>query len=323
MNITDRMRDIHTAFATPPEAIAQIVRRAVGGEMLGLRKIIAGYDSEVFAVDTSRGAVIVKLRAASDTGAAEEAWAMHRARMAGVPVADVLYVDARLIAGERREVMVQSHVPGQSLAQVAPRFTPAQRALVYNQIGAALAALHSIHVGGFYKLDTGGAWDFPDWAAISASTLADRTAERPLLAQAGFADADIALMLDMLDRLPTELACPQPRLLHGDVEPGHIYVDSDLRLTGLIDFAGFQGGHPLADIAILITEDPALDLAALRSGYDDEQIFGDGFERRLLLHRASFQIGFVAYHAANAMNTEQAASTAALRQTLSSWRAMG
>lgn len=44
------------------------------------------------------------------------------------------------------------------------------------------------------------------------------------------------------------LACTQPRLLHGDWAPRHVFHDRH-QLTGIIDLESVRGGDPLADVA--------------------------------------------------------------------------
>src|SRR5689334_9065171 len=165
---TDIIRQRHDAYRTSEQVIFDLVKRATGQQAIAREKIVRGYDSEVYIVQTRQsGDVAVRIRHHGGAPFADEAWAIAQCRAVGVPAPEVLLVEIITIAGQPREVMVQRRVPGRALSEIEGDLTPDQRAAVWRQAGAALGAIHSIHVGGFYKRCPDGSWDFPDWESIS------------------------------------------------------------------------------------------------------------------------------------------------------------
>jgi aminoglycoside phosphotransferase (APT) family kinase protein len=191
------------------------------------------------------------------------------------------------------------------------------------QAGAALAAIHSVPVGGFYKRHDDGSWDFPDWDGLMRAAVRDRTAEMPLLLSAGFTEPDLAALRATLETHRDDYPCSQPVLCHGDFSPEHWIVDAGPNLSGVIDFGEFQGGPPITDIAYLSMERPDIDLSGLRRGYGDSDWWDDGLPRRLLLHRAGLQMGYLAHYLRQGNREEAEPMARGLRATLGAWRAMG
>ena len=62
------------------------------------------------------------------------------------------------------------------------------------------------------------------------------------LMQAGFSADEVDWLLQMLEAGQALFAGEQPVLCHGDFLPGHLFVDDDLHLCGVIDFGEFHGG---------------------------------------------------------------------------------
>jgi aminoglycoside phosphotransferase (APT) family kinase protein len=313
----------HAAYQTSEQAIYELVRRATGQEGISREKIVRGYDSEVYLVDTRQGdRFVVRIRHHGGVSFEQEAWAIGRCRAVGVPAPEVLLVETMALDGNTREVMVQRRVPGRALSEIEGDLTPEQRAAVWRQAGAALGAIHSIPVGGFYRRHADGSWDFPDWDSMWQTPTDERASERPQLMQAGFTWADVDLMLDILqverERFPVE----QPVLCHGDLSPGHLFVDDDLNLTGVIDFGEFQGGGPIVDFANLSMSCPNVDLAWLQRGYGNQELFDGAFPTRLLVAKVGQQMGYLAHYIRQGNAEEAAPIAAGLRESLREWRAI-
>jgi aminoglycoside phosphotransferase (APT) family kinase protein len=262
------------------------------------------------------GDVIIRIRHHGGAHFADEAWAIAQCRAVGVPAPDVLLVEMLAIGGQPREVMVQRRVPGRALSEIESTLTPEQRALVWRQAGATLGAIHSIRVGGFYKRHADGSWDFPDWQSIVERSIVDRTSEKPLLIQAGFRAVEVDQLLHMLAEGQALFADQQPVLCHADFLPGHLFVDDELKLTGVIDFGEFQGGEPILDFANLSMNCPEVDLAWLQAGYANQQLFDDTFPARLQATKLGLQLGYLAHFIQQGNAQEVAALVVALRQVL-------
>jgi aminoglycoside phosphotransferase (APT) family kinase protein len=318
---TEIIRQRHAAYQTAEHVIFDLVNRASGQQALAREKIVRGYDSEVYLVQTDRGdEFIVRIRHHGGAPFDQEAWAIAQCRALGVPAPEVLLIETTADEGTR-EVMVQRRVPGRALSEIEHSLTPTQRAAAWAQAGAALGTIHSIQVGGFYKRNAGGEWDFADWDTIATQSIVDRAFEMPVIMDAGFSSDEAELMLEIhrasLKRFPVQ----QPVLCHGDFLPGHLFFDEDLRLCGVIDFGEFQGGAPILDFANLSMSRPDVDLAWLQHGYGNQALFDATFPVQLLSTKVGLQIGNLA-HFIRQGNPQAAAPIAAgLRAALREWEA--
>lgn len=292
---TDFIHQRHAAYQTPPSLIFDLIQKATGDEPTNLEKLVHGYDNEVYAVGTRQGRdYMVRIQQHGDTGFAEEQWAIEHCRAVGVPAPEIVYVGALTIGDQRKQVMVQRRVPGRPLAEVYATLKPADLAHVFRQVGAMLSEMHSIPVGGFYKLNPGDVWDFPDWESIDQANRRDRTAERPQLLAAGLHEAEIdALFAITLDQPPP--AERQPVLCHGDLGFDHIFVDTNLTLSGVIDFGQFQGGLPIVDFARLSLDCSPAELVWVQEGYANKAFLADNFDQRLRRERLNFLAGYLAH----------------------------
>lgn len=292
---TDFIRQRHTNYTTPEKLLFDLVRQSTGDEPVHQEKIVRGYDNEVYVVTTDQqNDYIVRIAQHGEIGYTEEAWAIEQCRRAGVPVPALYYVGTLLVDDQPKPVMVQRRVMGRPLAEIQATLSQRELAHVYAQAGSVLSRIHSVPVGGFYKLQTGGNWDFPDWVSITQANLRDRSEEQPQLCRAGFTAREINYLLAIVADITPPTAA-RPVLCHGDFEAGHIFVDDELTITGVIDFGQFQGGLPLVDFVGLTLAHPEVDLAWLRAGYADPAVFADGFMHRLRHGQVSYLIGYLAH----------------------------
>jgi aminoglycoside phosphotransferase (APT) family kinase protein len=318
---SDIVRQRHAAYQTSQQVIFDLVERATSQEALAREKIVRGYDSEVYIVHTRQsGDVVVRIRHHGGAPFADEAWAIAQCRDMGVPAPEVLLVERIAIDGHTREVMIQSRVPGRALCEIECELTPEQRVAVWRQAGAALGAIHSIQVGGFYKRHSDGSWDFPDWDSVSKQSIIDRVSEKPLLIQAGFRSDEVDQLLELLKASQALFAGQQPVLCHGDFLPGHLFVDQELNLCGVIDFGEFQGGGPIVDFANLSMTCPDVDLAWLQSGYGNPKLFDQTFPARLRVAKVGMQIGYLAHYIRQGNQQEAVPLIQGLREALREWR---
>jgi aminoglycoside phosphotransferase (APT) family kinase protein len=315
---------VGSEFKTPQATIFKLVRDATAEIPAKRARIPRGYDNEVYVVTThEENDYIVRVQHYGDVPFAQEAWALEQARQVGAPVAKVLLVGERVIDGLPRGVMVQEKLPGTPLDELLPALSPEQRAEVFRQTGAALAKIHRIPVGGFYRRHAGGSWDFYDWEGLMQSATRDRTSEAAVLVGAGVPQEQVTATLDLLSRYRAEFTCEQPVLCHGDFHPAHLLADATGNLTGVVDFGDFQGSHPIHDIAYLTLVYPPTPLDALKEGYGSPAWWDGDFPKRLLLHRALLVLGYLAYYLQEEYEDEAQAMTVALRKTLADADALG
>lgn len=313
-------RDLHASFGVAPDDVAAVVRKATGRPMASLSRIVRGQENEVYrAVTDSADEVVVRIRRFGEEGSlADEAWAMDQARRAGAPVPEVLLLDRLTSDGADLPVMVQAIAEGQALAERAD-LTAAERQAALARAGEVLARINAVTVPGFWRPGSDGEW-MSDWTSLMSGFTADREAERDLICAMGFGAAEFDRMITCLHAYADEFPCSQPVLCHGDFTPEHIFVDSQLRISAVIDFGMYCGGPPVSDLAYLRYALPRDDLAAILTGYDGAEKDDDAFWRRLDLHALGLAIGNLASDVAKgntAAARESADSLAAILRSLS------
>lgn len=253
------IREIHAAVSTSQEVLSSLAHRATGAELNQVKRIVEGYENEVYRVETTRGDdVVIRIRrfgvARSLDGAIAEAKAIERARNAGVPGPEVLLVDLVTIDGEDFPVMVQRAVPGRPLGQMWAILDADQRYAALVEVGEIIARLGQVPAPG-------------DWAARTRAEVEERRTERNLVLTAGFTATEFDNMFAALDRYVDTFPCPDPILCHGDLGPSHIYLDAAGGVSGVIDFGDAGSASLVHDLAVLRVRGPALDIEPVLSGY--------------------------------------------------------
>jgi len=318
------LRRRHAAYQTPERVISGLIRRATGQEAAERQQIALGYDNEVYAVRTRLGEeFIIRIRQHGENNFEQEAWAIEQCRATDVPVPDVLFSTTVSIEGQDREAMVQRKLPGRPLSVLMPTLAPSDMASIFAQAGEALSGIHSVSVGGFWRRHEDGKCDFPTWEQVMESHIQNRRAERPLLVQSGFTDAEIETIYGAIESYKRDFPCRRPVLCHGDFLPAHLFVSDDLVLTGVIDFGEFSGGPPISDFADLYLNHPEVDLAWLQAGYKDKSLFDETFPSRLLMHCAGSQVGYLAHYIREGNSEAAALAAVSLRTTLQEWTLLG
>jgi Ser/Thr protein kinase RdoA (MazF antagonist) len=285
----------HAAHQTPESVLRRMVKRATGSALQAKTRLTDA-SNEVYLVTTASGEeYLLKIAVYPGTDLRQEQWAMDQCRAAGAPVPEVVLVDVEEHDGEALEFMVQMKVPGRPLAAILPGLGEAERARIWRELGTVLGRIHSVAVGGFWKRQPDGTWDFPDWVSVMNSAIRDRGDERPWLLKAGFSERECDQMMRLMVRYRDDFDCPQPVLCHCDYLPEHILVSDDLRVAAVVDFGDCCGDHPIRDSAIVAAEE-TMDLAGILSGYPGEWVRAGSFLDRLHLHRLTLEMGYLAHH---------------------------
>jgi aminoglycoside phosphotransferase (APT) family kinase protein len=283
------------------DVLSWLVRQACGEEVATCRRNQgSGRGREVHEVVTvSDTRLVIRGEAHESNGLDQEAWFLARAREAGVPVPEVAWLGAVETAAGLRTVMVQTAVPGRPLSTALPGMSADQRRSAARSCGQVIVRLHSVPVGGFYRRDADGSFEFADNAALQAADLANRLDNLRLLARAGLLTQAEGYQVEGL--LPEAVAARGDGLAvlcHGELFPGHIFVatgdDEAVTVTGLIDFGDACGGRPLDDLQSLCWEWPEVDHAALAAGYGPAPFWTDQ-GRRLALSQLRMLIGYTAH----------------------------
>ncbi len=273
MKTTDSLEALHAAFNTPESVVYDLVKKATGQEAIQRTKIQAGYDSEVYFVNTQDGKrYIVKIKREGRIAYSQEAWAMEQARTHDVPVADVLLLDSMDIDSQLTDVMVQSVVNGVPLQSRRGDISQDQFEGVLREAGRILRKIHTTTVSGAYRRNEDGTWSFPNWQALMKSMVDGRRGEMELSIQGGMQREQIEDILARSERADDRVAALPLVLNHGDFMPEHIYVGDDLQITGIIDFGDCKGAVPIHDFAFISLIGPNIPLAPILEGYGDVRL---------------------------------------------------
>jgi aminoglycoside phosphotransferase (APT) family kinase protein len=197
-----------------------------------------------------------------------ETWAMERAREAGVPAPPVLALDSSQATFPGRYAIFE-RIPGQSLESLDP--PPATVRRIMSEAGAMLRRLHTVRVRGYGELDdarylrTGEVRGRHDrWVAEPAFEAADYLREHGIVDVNEHAAIRAALELHR----PWLEAHEDARLLHGDFDSSHIFVDPGTHaIAGIIDFGDREAGDPVWDLTAIGLWDDAQHMRWAIEGY--------------------------------------------------------
>jgi aminoglycoside phosphotransferase (APT) family kinase protein len=296
-----------------------MVREAgvTASEPVSCFRIAEGIDSQVYAArfaDSSPGLIVKIQRAEEDLD--QEAWALNAAAKVGVPVPEVVHIGTLTYESQPVRYLIETEVRGRSLSTRVSTLTSAERQAAFEQIGVVLARLHQLEVGGFWKRQTTGQWDFPTWEAVMASTLKDRKAEWRELQPAGFTAAQAEQVFAGIARYATEFPCATPVLCHGDLLPEHVYFDDTGRVSAVIDFGMYSGGDPVGDLAVIRMAVDPVDFDAVLRGYSPGAALDPSFQLHLHLALLTTQVGYLLHHMRLPDHPDVAGYAAGLRSTL-------
>jgi aminoglycoside phosphotransferase (APT) family kinase protein len=306
------------------DVLSWLVRQACGEEVTTWeRNRGSGRGREVHEVVTASGArLVIRGEAHESNGLDQEAWFLARARRAGVPLPEVVWLGVVETATAPRTVMVQTAVPGRQLSTALPVMSAGQRRSAARSCGQVIARLHSVPVGGFYRRRADGRFEFADNAALQAADLANRLDNLRLLAGSGLlTQAEVHRVESLLPEAVAARGDGPAVLCHGELFPGHIFVatgdDEAVSVTGLIDFGDACGGRPLDDLQSLCWEWPDVDRGALAAAYGPAPFWTDQ-GRRLALSQLRMLIGYTAHDLRAGKSADAQGYLAGLKAVLAS-----
>jgi aminoglycoside phosphotransferase (APT) family kinase protein len=267
-----------------PADVSQAVHDAVGYEPLHLiQKPVKPPRIVYEVVFQDRQPLIFKAEVAGASiihDIALEGWALQQADRVGIPVPQVVHQDS----SEHRfpfRYLIMTKIEGGPLDET--NLTEAQLTSVLAEASDWLVRLHSIAVQGYGWLDeelylsTGTIKGTDhDW---NASIVAAGIKTLQQLRAVGLVEPhDFSILEERLARawIP---AHPPNHLMNGDFDGSQIFVTSDGRPTGLIDFGARESAPREWEFAtVLLWDEPLLD--ALLAGY--EAALGQRLDRALI-----------------------------------------
>jgi aminoglycoside phosphotransferase (APT) family kinase protein len=308
------LTELHGRFAVPREVLVELVERLSAGRVVATQRLISGDENEVHRVELADGSVVYPRIGIPGTPAGKsrwEAWAMERARAAGVPVPEVLAVEP---IGTERYAMVVSAAPGRPLAAVRPSLPDADYLEVMTDLGRVLARLHSVYMPGAGVPDDDETW--PDPATHRRRYLANRLADCEQLGTAGLTGDETARVKALFNDAPDFPVSDHPVLCHGDLGPEHIFVDSDLRVCGLIDWGMWNAGSAVGDLAAAAISHDEAGLAALIAGHNAGSPTDPAFWRAIRCSLIAHLVGNIGWYVASGQTAMLAPAGTALRRVL-------
>ncbi|MCS6839706.1 MAG: aminoglycoside phosphotransferase family protein [Roseiflexus sp.] len=120
------------------------------------------------------------------------------------------------------------------------------------KIGRVLRRIHRIEAPGFGAPTSAGRWSASTWREALAHWLEQRNFDAQAEAVLG-SDLAVALRSATLDH--PALACAQPRVVHGAIEPSRVVISAgeSVQLEGLVRPEAPVGGDPLFDLAYALS----------------------------------------------------------------------
>ena len=239
------------------EARFGVIREIAPYQTWGRTVVVGGI------VGDDRRSVVLKATAERDV--LVEAATLRLVRGAGVPAPQLLEVGEDLALPGGRWIVME-RAGGSRLADVADHDLDS----VLRSLAACLSRLHGIGRDGYGWLSPAGVgrFDSSNWLrhVLSEDLLILQThrAIRPEVA--GALEACFAGNASELDRRSA-------RLLHGDLGDTEVFVDENLEVTAVVDWADAVVGDPLYDFARFVAGGPAADPRPARMRPEVERFY--------------------------------------------------
>ncbi len=310
MNEQERLNKIHSKYKTPDENIKLLFSSKLGQEVTKLERLIKGYDNEVYVVTTrNHNEYIVRINQGGDTTFLNEAWGIEKAKDAGVPVPEIVFIGKIESSTGLRDVMIQEKLDGVPLSNVYQTLATKKRRDVLKQAGQILSKLHTIKLNGFYKRHDDGMFDFPNVTAYVANSIKDRTGDLHTLVNERLISSKQAdlLISRVKEYYSSDFFDEAPVLLHGDYLPEHIFVNNELEIVGIIDFGEFKGGVAIEDFALTSFEADLEIAKMMYAGYPKKWGSEKDFLEILHLARIPLMIGYATHYLISENHTKQEA----------------
>ncbi|WP_152363948.1 phosphotransferase family protein [Microlunatus speluncae] len=280
-------------------------------------RIQRGYGNENWRVPTDDGELLVKLarRAFGSEKLTAAARAHRRAAAGGVPVPELLLVDADGAAFEGRSVRVLRFLPGAHPAEVLISEAAVRR--FFRSFGRALAQLHRVECEGFSSR-VGGEPIFPTWAEYVEHRV-PQISERAT-ATGGIPGIDHESLLQRVLKITAEVSpVVRPSITHRDLYADNLLAGPDGSLVALLDFDLAEAWDPAADQAklrwLVLADHPPEATEAFFAGYTEVDELPPLFEQRVWVAEVLELVNHLA-NANAADNNDFAASARARLDTV-------
>lgn len=295
MTDPDFLTELHARFEASRAVVVELIERETHSGVHDLRRLTLGDENEIYQARLSEKAVVyARIRRPGEGTFGPEIWAMDEARSAGVPIPNVLAVDELATEVGPRSVMLIAESQGRQLAGLLPALHGPQRRRALTNIGRVLTVLHTVTTPGVGRPTLGGSW--PDVHETRQAFIDERTSQRPHLVTAGLTAAEVQTAVDQIGESPDTPATTDPVLCHGDLHAGHVFVDDNHEVRGIIDWGLWHGGSTIDELAAISMLYQPSDVDVIFAGYGMNRDDQPTLRRRLALSIINQAIGHIAWH---------------------------
>ena len=303
-HMNEYIKALQEKMTTPDNVIESVIRDNLKTTIEAKQRIFAGEDNEVYDAILGNGEnVIIRISRKGVVEFRKEAWAMEQCKKAGVPVAEVLFIQDIDYDGKTLSISAQSKIVGDSLERGNTDYRTLDRDVLKGlivQAGAILSKVHSIPTDGFGKLNQNGHGPYKNFREWIEVKLTDSELYFSLAGVHGFDKAVLEKALKILEDFSREDREILPVLNHCDFVPKHFFFEGN-KITGIIDFGGIKGQSPIHDFAVWdywIKEEFPIEW--LKEGYKNKGLFNEEFERLLIIFKIDLAFYLVKlYHERN------------------------
>lgn len=315
MDRTTYVNQLHARHSVAYPVIAELVECAADRPIASVERILSGDEYEVHRARLTDEKVVylrVTWPGTPPGKVHHEVSAMEQARAGGVPVPEVLAVQSIESDQGERTAMVVAEAAGRQLKHVIPSLSAERRSQVMAEIGRTLAILHAVQMPGPGVPQDDGRW--PDYQTERRRYLDRVLADTRYLGPAGVPTAEVARVINILERSLPESVEEDTVLCHGDVSPEHIFVDHDLHVVGLIDWGMWHSGPTASELAGMAMRTRKADLDDIISGHG--LTVGADLSRDICWHTIAHATGQIRWLVSSDQAEELDRPVAALREAL-------
>lgn len=289
MDQQDQQKQFQRTHTTKINTLNKIMHEAMGAIIEQATRINRGQTNEVYFIDLKDGSCVLRIAKGFDDDIfAIEQWAMQEVSHRGVPVAAILAQGSVVERDEVISYQVQEKLAGEPMDSLLAqgRIGRDQSLRLTEQAGELLAAIHSVSAFGWGRItkpSCGIYGSFEQWMLAI-----QEDAEKLGTALAQFNTLKVPRFEEVWQTLChlASFAVRTPVLLHYDLTPDHIFVDSDERIAGVIDWGAVHSGDPVRDLIRWNYWDASeCSIDWLTSTYGQSLVKSKGFEERLKLAR--------------------------------------
>lgn len=225
----------------------------------------------------------------------EESWIFSQCKNVGVPVPDVLAVDANP-SDFPEAYMITRRIEGIS-ADLA-NLSQEQKVEVLYQVGHYLSLIHSVKVEGFgnyEKIDGGFKGQHNTLYELLQSETREAWWVKDVEKYQLLTREEIEGVQEAIEKEKDLFQLEKASITHGDISFGNTIIQGT-KVVGIVDMENSVASDPLFDFRVFKYWDTEENRKALMDGYDNKQIFDEHFERKLLYYELLYAMKALVYN---------------------------